>query len=96
MVDETAPRNVARLRQQQSQAQQLAGRTYSAPRVTNQCQSAVSEPRAANQAECAYIDQQIDQLNARMRQKYTSRQGEYMRDQLRGLKERRYDLRCGR
>jgi len=96
VVDQPDPRDVARQRQQQWQAQQQAGRTYSTRRETSQYQSADTRPRPSNEAACASIDQQIDWLNARMRQKYSSQEGEYLRDQLRALKERRYDLRCGR
>lgn len=96
VVDQPDPRDVARQRQQQWQAQQQAGQTYSAPRGTSQQLSAGPASAPANESACAYIDQQIDWLNARMRQKYSSQEGEYLRDQLRALKERRYDLRCGR
>lgn len=96
VVDQPDPRDVARLRQQHWQAQQQSGQTYSASRGTSQPQSVRSSSAPANEAQCAYLDQQIDQINARMRQKYSSRQGEYLRDQLRALKGRRYDLRCGR
>ena len=45
---------------------------------------------------CANIDQRIEWINARMRQGYTSQEGEWLRDDLRALKQERWDLRCGR
>jgi len=44
--------------------------------------------------ECAAIERQIDAINARMRQRYTSAQGERFRDQLRELSRARYEAEC--
>jgi hypothetical protein len=46
------------------------------------------------QSECAGIEQEKDSINARMRQGYTSFQGEGFRDRLRFLGARYYDRRC--
>ncbi len=51
---------------------------------------------AGNAAACSAVDEAIDRLNERMRQPYSSQEGEYLRRQWHALKERRYDLRCGR
>lgn len=45
---------------------------------------------------CASVDQRIEWINARMRQGYTSQEGEWLRDDLRALKQERWNLRCGR
>lgn len=49
-----------------------------------------------NTAACASVDQAIDNLNSRMRQRYGSAEGEWLREEWHRLKQRRYDLRCGR
>ena len=56
----------------------------------------VSETESANAGACAAVDQAIEALNARMRQAYSSSEGEYLRDRWHALKERRYSLKCGR
>ena len=43
---------------------------------------------------CATIEQQIDQINARMRQGYRSAQGEYYRAQLDTLSNQRHAAHC--
>jgi hypothetical protein len=53
-------------------------------------------PEASNEARCAGIDQAIKQLNARMRQPYSSAEGEELRKRWHYLKRQRYELRCGR
>lgn len=49
-----------------------------------------------NASRCASIDREIEWINARMRQAYTLQTGEKLRNDLRALKEERWDLRCGR
>lgn len=49
-----------------------------------------------NTSQCAAVDQEIESLNARMRQRYDSAEGERLRARWHWLKQRRYDLRCGR
>jgi hypothetical protein len=49
-----------------------------------------------NAAACAEVDQAIDQLNSRMRQRYGAAEGERLRAEWHRLKQRRYDLGCGR
>jgi hypothetical protein len=47
-----------------------------------------------NAAECASIEQRINSIDARMRRKYTSTQGEYFRGELRDLRNQRWDAGC--
>jgi hypothetical protein len=43
---------------------------------------------------CSSIQEQIDGINARMRQAYTSQEGERFRERLRALTLQRYDAKC--
>jgi hypothetical protein len=43
---------------------------------------------------CASIDTAIDQINARMRHKYTNSEGEYLRQRLRELSDQRWNAKC--
>lgn len=45
---------------------------------------------------CDSIDEDKKRINARMRQPYTSQEGELFRKRLRRLNERRWEARCGR
>jgi hypothetical protein len=45
---------------------------------------------------CREIDEERDKINARMRKRYTAREGEYFRERLRELSEERWGLGCGR
>ena len=95
-VDQPDPREVAR-QQQQTWAAQQTGPSSSAVRSSNPgLPSAGSGSAGSNEAACAMIDKQIEQIDARMRQGYTSQQGEWYRERLRYLKEQRYTLGCGR
>jgi len=93
VIDQPDPYEVARRQQEQWQARQSAG-GYPAERSP----ATRSMPQAApsNEAQCAAVARAIDNLNARMRQRYTSAEGEWLREQWRDLKRRRYDLKCGR
>jgi hypothetical protein len=51
---------------------------------------------AGHEGQCRIVDQEIDQLNARMRQGYGSQEGEWLRAQWHRLQDRRRELRCGR
>ena len=51
---------------------------------------------ADNTSQCAAVDRAIDDLNSRMRQPYTSQEGEWLRAEWHRLKQQRHDLRCGR
>lgn len=48
----------------------------------------------ATQSECRRIEEQKNSIDARMREGYTSLEGERFRDRLRGLAARYYELRC--
>lgn len=56
------------------------------------------QPRRSqdNAALCARIDRERDQINARMRHRYTNWEGEYYREQMRKLSARRWEAGCGK
>jgi hypothetical protein len=98
VVDQPDPRDVALQRQRLWQARQQAARNRSA---TTSVQGggntpSIASPASPNEAACRAVDQAIDNLNARMRQGYTSQEGEYLRQRWHELKEQRYELGCGR
>ena len=94
VVDQPDPREAARLRQQQWKAQQQSARAYATPAASGATAAVATE--SANAGACAAVDQAIEALNARMRQAYSSSEGEYLRERWHALKERRYSLKCGR
>lgn len=51
-------------------------------------------PNAYSDAQCAEIDSAINRINARMRSAYTSQEGEWFRQQLRDLSDRRWQAHC--
>lgn len=94
IVDQPDPADVARQRQQTWAAQQGAPRSsLGSASASGGVPSTRSAP-ASNQAACESIERQIAYIDAQMRQGYRSQEGEWFRDQLRALKERRHDLRC--
>jgi hypothetical protein len=96
VVEQPNPREVARQREELWQAQQQA-RGLSAPRSSaNSGSSPGSVGASSNGSACAAVDRQIEVLNAWMRQGYSAPQGERYREQWHALKQRRYDLGCGR
>lgn len=52
------------------------------------------KPQVSNKSLCRQIEAEIESINARMRQGYTSRQGEWYRERLRQLDNRLHELRC--
>lgn len=57
----------------------------------------IKEPMLeTSRSECDSIEQQKNSINARMREGYTSVEGEWFRDRLRVLAARYYDLHCRR
>ncbi len=50
----------------------------------------------AKKDECGQAQEEIDQINARMRQSYTSAEGEFFRDRLRKLADKQDALKCDR
>lgn len=97
VVDQPDPREVARLRQQQTQAQRPASRVY-----TSQSDYAGEGPTISGSAEpsnaraCAAVDRAIDNINSRMRAGYGPEEGEWLRAEWHRLKRERYSLKCGR
>ena len=96
VIDQPDPRNAARQRQL-TQASGRSGSGYTAsPPAAPVASRSGGMPEVSNEAACASVDRAIEQLNARMRQPYSSAEGEWLRARWRELKRRRYDLRCGR
>jgi hypothetical protein len=56
--------------------------------------ASINPPELANGSVCRSIDDQIDRINARMRQPYTAREGEWYRARLRELDDQRWDSKC--
>ena len=81
-------------------AEQRSREAYRTPPVTQRYGSNRSGAGASygsnDASRCANIEQSIESINARMRQAYTSQEGEWWRDELRALKQARWDLRCAR
>lgn len=71
-------------------------RLYSPVAVPSRVKSGASSggPLSGTSAVCDSIEAQIDAINARMRQPYTSSEGEHFSERLRGLSEQRYEARC--
>jgi hypothetical protein len=81
----------------EEQKRREAYRSSPPPRRSSTGQSgAGSSYGAGNASRCARIDQRIEWINSRMRQGYTSQEGEWLREDLRRLKQERWDARCGR
>ena len=95
-VDRPDPREVARLQQQTWAAQSGATPAASVPMPQSSRRSGGAETMAANDGICRAIDQAIANLNARMRQGYTSQEGERLRAEWHRLQEQRADYDCGR
>lgn len=57
---------------------------------------AARQRTGSNAVTCARIDEDKDRINARMRQPYTSWEGERLRARLRELSERRWKAGCGK
>jgi hypothetical protein len=97
VVDQPDPREVDRLRQQQTPVQRPAPRSY-----TSQSGSGGEGPTISGSAEasnaraCAAVDRAIDNINSRMRAGYGHDEGEWLRAEWHRLKRARYRLGCGR
>jgi hypothetical protein len=97
VVDQPDPHEVARLRQQQTQAQRPASRGYA-----SQSDYAGEGPTISGSAEpsnaraCAAVDRAIGNINSRMRAGYGPEEGEWLRAEWHRLKRERYSLGCGR
>lgn len=53
-----------------------------------------AEPVTSKNFICRSIDEQVDRINARMRQPYTAAEGEWYRERLRRLQDERWDAKC--
>jgi hypothetical protein len=97
VVDQPDPREVARLRQLQAQAQRPASRDYTSQSGYAGEGPTISESgEPSNARACAAVDRAIDNINSRMRAGYGSEEGEWLRAEWHRLKRERYTLRCGR
>jgi hypothetical protein len=94
IVDQPDPTEAARQRQLTRAVQQAANSSRATNATRDGGTPVTSAPASSNQAACDSIEQEIDAIDARMRQGYGSQQGERYRDRLRVLKERRYEYRC--
>jgi len=97
VVDQPDPREVALQRQRQLQSEQQAARSRAAQSYSSRSAPPTAAPaERSNAAACAAVDRAIDDLNARMRQRYGAAEGEYLRKRWHELKDQRYRLGCGR
>jgi hypothetical protein len=65
-----------------------------APRVAKATRPAALSPTGRNDTQCDWIEKRIDAINARMRQAYSSQEGERFRERLRTLENQRWDAKC--
>jgi hypothetical protein len=96
VIDQPDPREVARQRQMTQSAQRSGSTFYANPSGRSSTSRSGSSSTASNEAACEAVDRAIDNLNARMRQRYGAAEGERLRAQWHDLKQRRYELECGR
>ena len=96
VVDRPDPREVARQRQMTQSAGHSGSAYHSAPSTATSPLRSGSTAAPSNEAACESVDRAIDNLNARMRQRYGAAEGERLRAQWHALKQQRYDLKCGR
>ena len=96
VIDRPDPREVSRQRQL-TQSTGRSGSSYStSPSGGASTLRSSSTATASNELACEAVDRAIDDLNARMRQRYGAAEGERLRAQWHALKQQRYELRCGR
>ena len=96
VIDQPDPREVARQRHMTQSAGRSGSTYYTSPAGGSSTARSGSAATASNEAACEAVDRAIDQLNARMRQRYGAAEGERLRAQWHDLKQQRYDLKCGR
>ena len=96
-VDQPDARDVA-LAQRRTLAAQAgsAAGTYRSASTASAGSSAAASSEAANSSACAAVDREIAALNVRMRQGYTSQEGEWLRTEWHALQDRRAALNCGK
>jgi hypothetical protein len=96
VIDQPDPREVARQRQMTQSAGRSGSSYYANPSGESSAVRSGSAVTVSNEAACEAVDRAIDNLNARMRQRYGAAEGERLRAQWHDLKQQRYDLKCGR
>ena len=100
VIDQPDPREVARQRQMTQSAGRSGSRYYASPPGGSSTSSSMaragSTATASNEAACEAVDRAIENVNARMRQRYGAAEGERLRAQWHAIKQQRYDLKCGR
>lgn len=93
-VDQPDPVEAARQRQRTWAVQQGGTGASASYSPGSGSESATRAQSSSNQSECGSIEHQIEAIDARMRQGYTSEEGERYRARLRALKESRYEYGC--
>jgi hypothetical protein len=96
VIDQPDPREVARQQQRTFAAQAGASPTIEAPARRSVQTTGTTGTVLSNEGACRAIDDAIANLNARMRQGYTSAQGEWYRTEWHRLQKAREDYDCGR
>lgn len=96
VIDQPDPREVARQRQMTQSTGRSGSTYYSSPSAGSSTSRSGSTATGSNEAACDAVDRAIENLNARMRQRYGAAEGERLRAQWHDLKQQRYDLKCGR
>ena len=96
VIDQPDPREVARQRQMTQSAGRSGSSYYASPSGGSSTSRSSSNATASNEAACEAVDRAIENLNARMRQRYGAAEGERLRAQWHDLKQQRYELKCGR
>ena len=96
VIDQPDPREVARQRQMTQSAERPGSTYYTSPSGGSSTARSGSASTASTEVACEAVDRAIDNLNARMRQRYGAAEGERLRAQWHELKQQRYDLKCGR
>jgi hypothetical protein len=96
VIDQPDPREAARQRQTTQSAGRSGSSYYTSPSAGSSTSRSGSTATASNEVACEAVDRAIDNLNARMRQRYGAAEGERLRAQWHALKQQRYDLKCGR
>ena len=96
VIDQPDPGEAARQRQMTQSAGRSGSSYYTSPSGGSSTMRSGSTATTSNEAACEAVDRAIDNLNARMRQRYGAAEGERLRAQWHALKQQRYDLKCGR
>lgn len=96
VIDQPDLRETARQRQITQSAGRSGSNHYTSPSSGSSTSRSGSTATASNEAACEAVDRAIENLNARMRQRYGAAEGERLRAQWHDLKRQRYDLKCGR